>query len=664
MAPQPDVEKPADDPFSLLGENWPPESELAYHAAEVVADSSSVAAQEQAQSASDGESKMSDEKGKTAQSVSDGYGSAASALSEQSRNLTTISAWMLDAAGEVRKGKRRITALVSTGNREIRDAITSETSGTPVSPSSTELITQYRNDIQGVAAKLVTDLDAIGHSLQGHPGSSSATPAYASVPTTPTTERADPRAVVTAYNTGQHPAVEPQRLPEMPRATSPSGTESTSVPGTPSTPSAPTRSANPTLANLISGNAASSGNATAPSGTGSSHGSASGTAPDGKAAQPTEQHQQIRPTSRPSSVSIPLPDAPAVAADIATAVTSATASQLPASTAPTTPGSSLSTSTGITPGVSGTPPVTPAPPGGLSPIGGLTPSPVVQTPPASQASPTSPTPGVQAPAQQTPAPAPRGPVADLAWIQKSYGLSPGLDFPKPESFVVTALFITDMAEPEATLHRALATLRHQFEQAGWSQPLAVGLIKRGFETRLVYVTADALSIHPHGVLLPAGVTPLDEMPGMPATPELAGSLMVTDKLISLIPRNWEVEGVLSTVYGGENSQSVEEFHSLVESGELLPCTVSRGRDDLEADEALRVFARAAIGSRGVGGLDVESARIRAGRWVGTQPAGYLDSLARWYLSDAAESMSLGRWGEAVWSCEKYMPIKDAEKQAA
>ncbi|WP_237082290.1 hypothetical protein [Mycobacteroides abscessus] len=282
-----------------------------------------------------------------------------------------------------------------------------------------------------------------------------------------------------------------------------------------------------------------------------------------------------------------------------------------------------------------------------------------------QGTPPTPAPGVQAPSapQQSPPAAPRGPVADLAWIQKSYGLSPSLDLPKPETTVIPALFISELPEPEAHLHRALATLRHQFEQAGWSQPLAVATIKRGFEARCVYVTSDGLSIHPAGVLLPSGVTPLDEMPGIPAASELSGSLMVTDKLTALIPRGWDIEAVLSTV-PGENHQSVEQHQLLVEAGELLDCMVSRGRAGVDVDEALSTFARAAIGSAGCGDLDTESVRLRGARWVGVQPAGYRYALARWYLSDAAESMSQGRWADAVCASEKHMSIMDAKSKAA
>lgn len=256
-------------------------------------------------------------------------------------------------------------------------------------------------------------------------------------------------------------------------------------------------------------------------------------------------------------------------------------------------------------------------------------------------------------------------MADIGWIQKSYGLAPGLDLPKSENPIAPVLFIASLPEPEAHLHRVLATLRHQFEAVGWAQPLAVARIKRGLETKLVYVTADGLSIHPHGVLLPAGVIPLDEMTGTPATSELSGSLMVSEKLVSMLPRNWEVESMLSTVPGGEPSQSVEQFQELVHAGELLPCKVSRGRDDVGVDVALRVFARVAIGSPvGCGDLGVESARLRGARWVGVQPQGYLDVLSRWYLADAAESMSRGNWGEAVYASEKYLSIQKSRSQAA
>ncbi|SIN55890.1 Uncharacterised protein [Mycobacteroides abscessus subsp. abscessus] len=255
-------------------------------------------------------------------------------------------------------------------------------------------------------------------------------------------------------------------------------------------------------------------------------------------------------------------------------------------------------------------------------------------------------------------------MVDTAWLQRTYGLAPSLELPKPENSIVPALFITDLPEDEAHLHRVLATLRHAFDDAGWSQPMAVATIRRGFETKTVYVTADALSVHPAGVLLPDGVLPLGEMPNAPSAPELSGSIMVTDKLCSLLPRTWEVESLLSTVSGGEDSQSVEQFQLLVDAGELLERRVSRGRDDVGVDEALSTFARASIGSAGCGELDVESARLRAARWVGTQPTGYLDTLIRWYLADAAESMSRGNWSDAAYSSERYMSIRSTEKQVA
>lgn len=660
-----DVTKPHNDPYALIGENWPVESESAYHTAKIAADDASTAATTQAQSARDAEARMVDEHGKTAGAVSGGYGSTERELSEQSIAYTTISAWMTDAGGKVGGAKKHIASLVSTGTSEIRDAINSEMAGACVPPSSTDLITQYRNEIQSVYSKLSAQLDAIGHSLRGDSGSS-ATPAYVSVPTTPSVEHADPRVVVASYNSGDRPAVEPHQLPPMPRATStPLSAESPSVPGTPSAPTAPatTRAVNPTLSNLISGSGPS-GTPSSPS-TSSKPASATATGtPAGQDHQAPEQHQQIRPTGLPRIPSIGLPNIPAAASAIATTVTSATGSQL-LTAAPTSPGSSLPASTGITPGTSGTPPMTPTTPAGLAPIGGgLTPPPVMQAAPVSQASPAVPTPGVQTPSPQSPPPAPRGPVADMAWLQRTYGLAPGLDLPKSESSIVPAPFIAGLPEDEAHLHRALATLRHAFDDAGWGQPLAVASIRKGFETKTVYVTSDGLSIHPHGVLLPHGVLPLDEMPSTPTTPELLGSLMVTEKLTALIPRNWTVEAVLSTVPGGENSQSTEQFQLLVEVGELLECRGVRGRSDVTDDEALSLFARAAIGSRGCGDLDSDSARLQAARWVGTQPSGYGEVLSRWYLSDAAEAMSAGRWGEAVYSSERYMNLADTKKQVA
>ncbi len=654
-----DIQRP-DDQFGLMGDNWPVESESAYATAERQATTASNTAQAQAQEATDAATKTdSDMKGKTAESVSNGYSHSASQLHEQSVHYNTVSAWMADAGGAVAGAKRRISTLVRSGTQEIRDAITAETQGTPVTPSSTELTDKYRADISSVSVKLATELDSIGHSLSGDSGAST-TPAY--VRTEPTAAAPTIQQAAHQEASGQTPAVEPHQLPPMPRASTPTP-ESPSTPGAPSSTVSP-HATNPTLAGLIAGSASPSGTPASPSAKSPSTPSGTPAGQGAQARQPNETHQNAKSPVLPRIPSIPLTDLPTAAQAIATTVSSATAHQLPTSTPPSTPGSAQApASTRFTPGTSGTPPMTPTPPAGLSPVGGLPTAPVVQTPPAPQGTPATPTPGVQTPSAPQ-SPTPRGPVADISWIQKSYGLSPSLELPKSESPVVPALFIAGLPEHEAHLHRALATLRHAFDDAGWSQPMTVARIKRGLDTKLVYATADGLSIHPHGVLLPHGVLPLDEMTSAPATSELSGSLMVTEKLVAMIPRGWTVEQVLSTVSGGEGSQSIEQFQSLVEAGELLPCTVSRGRNDVEVDEALRVFARAAIGSRGCSELDVESARLRAARWVGVQSQGYLDTLSRWYLADAAESMSQGNWGEAVWASEKYMSFNQSRSQAA
>lgn len=654
----PDVQRPTDDPFGLLGGAWPNESENSYRSAAENADDAAALAYAQAESADDAARQTETEMhGKTADSLLDGYSNLADRLREESITFTTIAAWTTDAAGKVEAAKRRIRQLAATGTSEIRDVLTSELQGTPASPSSNDLTAKYRDEIARVKTTLESDLDSIGHSLHGDPGASR-TPSYTSIPTTPNHEHADPHATVAAYNHGQSPEVTPQQLPPMPRATSPSTTECTSGAGAPTAPvvAAP----HPTLANLIGGQATPTGS---PGGTGSPHTPSSPSTPSTQSQQPSEQHQPPRPAGLPRIPSLPLDGLPAAAAEsVATAVSAATAHQLPTAPSAITP--SVPASTGLTPGVSGTPPVTPmtpVAPGGLAPIGGgglSTPAVTQPTTPAPQAAPAP---------QPTTAPSPtppRGPAADATWIQRTYGLAPGIETPKPDTPAVPAFFITDLPEPEAHLHRVLASLRQQFETNGWSQPLVVASIRRGFETKTVYVTADAVSIHPAGIFLPHGVTPLDDMPTVPAYSELSGSLMVTDKPASLIPRGWEVQSMLSTVPSDENHQSAEQFQELVESEELLPCNVSRGRVGVTAEEALRVFARAALGSEGCSDLDAGSVRLRSARWVGTQPVGYGEVLGRWYLADAAESMSMGCWGEAVYASESYLGLVEPKSQVA
>lgn len=653
MAPQPDLQKPHDT-YSLLGENWPSESESAYRTAEVAADDASTAAATQSQSATDAGTQMADESGQTADAVSGGYGSTAAQLNEQSRNFATISAWMTDAGSKVLGAKRRIRQLVRSGTSEIRDALDSELQGTPAAPSSSELTDKYRGEIAQTASKLGADLDSIGHSLHGDPGASR-TPTYvraASEPSTPAIERAAVHQGITGES--DQPQVTPQQLPEMPRAMTTQPDESPSTPSTPSVPAAP----HPTLANLIGGQATPTGS---PGGTSAPHTPSPSTGtPSTPSPQSTEHRQDTKPAGLPRIPSIPLDGLPVAAAEsIATAVSSSIGHQLPGQTPSTPP---VPASTGITPGVPGTPPVTPVTPG-LAPIGGgggLSAPAVTQ--PTPQAAPAAPSPASQ---QTTTAPSPtRGAVVDAAWIQQRYGLSPSLELPKPETPAVSALFIAKLPEDAAHLHRVLATVRQQFETSGWGQPLAVATIRRGFETRTVYVTADAISIHPAGVLLPAGATPMSEIPSFPDRSDLSGSLMVSEKLAALLPRGWEVEGLLSTLPADEHHQSTEQYRELSEAGELLPCTVSRGRGDVEVGEAMGTFARAALGSAGCGELDVESSRLRGSRWVGVQPSGYLDLLARYHLADAAESMSMGNWSEAVYASERYLSVVEPKKQVA
>ncbi|CPW82829.1 hypothetical protein [Mycobacteroides abscessus] len=658
----PDVGRPKDDPYGLLQSNWPKESEGAYRAAEVVSSDASVTAQSQAASADDAQRlTVEGMKGRTADSVSDAYAHLSRQFQQQSQTYTTIGGWMTDAAGKISGAKGHISDLVRTGTSEIKDALDSELRGTPVTPSSSELTNKYRLEISSAASKLGTDLDSIGHSLHGDPGAST-TPTYVRASSTPTTPTVEQAAVHRGITGESQPQVTPQKLPPMPRATTSSNTESASSASTPATPSAPS-APHPTLANLIGGQGSTP--TSTPGGTASPHPSSQGSpsTPSPQAHQQSEHHQQPKSTGLPRIPSIPLPDLPNIPLDtITTAVSAATGHQLP-TTPSVTSTQSVPVSTGITPGVPGTSPMTPMAPG-LSPIGGgglSTPAVTQPTTPAVQGTPVAPSPAPQ----QTTTPSPtRSPVVDAAWLQRNYGLAPGIESPKPEPLSVPALFITELSEPEALLHRVLGTLRQQFEQVGWAQPLAVATIRRGFETRLVYVTADAVSIHPRGVLLPIGVTPLDEIPTAPACSELSGSIMVTEKLKALVPSGWEVQSMLSTVPSDEQHQSTEQYQELSEAGELLPCGVSRGREGVEAGEAMSVFARVAIGSGGCGELDVESARLRAARWVGTQPVGYLEVLGRWYLADAAESMSQGNWAEAVYSAERYLSVVDTKSQAA
>lgn len=655
----PDVGRPKDDPYGLLQSNWPKESEGAYRAAEVVSSDASVTAQSQAASADDAQRlTVEGMKGRTADSVSDAYAHLSRQFQQQSQTYTTIGGWMTDAAGKISGAKGHISDLVRTGTSEIKDALDSELRGTPVTPSSSELTNKYRLEISSAASKLGTDLDSIGHSLHGDPGAST-TPTYVRASSTPTTPTVEQAAVHRGITGESQPQVTPQKLPPMPRATTSSNTESASSASTPATPSAPS-APHPTLANLIGGQGSTP--TSTPGGTASPHPSSQGSpsTPSPQAHQQSEHHQQPKSTGLPRIPSIPLPDLPNIPLDtITTAVSAATGHQLP-TTPSVTSTQSVPVSTGITPGVPGTSPMAPTP-APLTPIGGGGGLATPAATPAPQGTPAAP------PAAPPPSPIPsptRSPVVDAAWLQQRYGLAPGIETPKPEHGSVPALFIADLPEPEAHLHRALGTLRQQFEQVGWAQPLAVATLRRGFESKTVYVTADGVSIHPHGVLLPRGVTPLSEMPGAPTHPDLSGSIMVIDKLTSMIPREWTVERILSTVPADENSQTAEQFQALVEGDELLGCTVSRGQEGVTDDEALRMFAQAAIGSAGCSELDTESSRLKAARWVGMQPVDYLGLLGRWYLADAAECMSEGRWGEAVYSAERYLSVVDTKSQAA
>ncbi|MBE5454146.1 hypothetical protein E3G52_001019 [Mycobacteroides abscessus] len=664
-----DKKKPS-DPYSLIGAGqWPAESESRYLDLETdMKDIGRVASEGSGTAKNDADDVEDNFKGRTGEASSGSLHGHYGSLDALSTDAVSFGEQFYAAAQQVGTTKSDIARIVREANPKIKTALDAEAEGkpTPDGKSSEALKTEYRAEIAATAADYATKMSAITAALTADPSAPAPAPRAARGTNDPGQRLG--REMTPAQMTGlsRQLGLDPGQLPvptqpDMPRALPPN-TPSAQTPGHAPAPSVPVSPMGTGIPASGTPAASSAGETTSHSGEGTPVSQQNSTPGDHQVTPASHQEPSHREADRPhdrvpaGGVNVPLPDpttllasgAEAGAQLLGPALSASGAAQPPTTVTP----SVVPASTGITPGIPGTAP-------GLAPMGPSAPATMVPSNPVMPSSPATPTaPGVQVPAgpaAQAPAPtAPSTPGSQpvtAAWLHERFGtpLPPSTET-KTE---LTVPFLVGLDEEVAHLHTALATLRSQFEQAGWSGPLAVARITRGLEVRTVYATADALSLWPRDVRLPDGVEPLGQIPGIADGRGLLGALIPQAKF-SLLPEDWEVEHVVSTVSGDTGQpvtvQSQDEHQAVVEAGEALHASRSRGDDTLTEDDVMPDFAMAVLSARSrTIDFDDDGSALRAARWVGVQPSGYTDILADWLLADAIASFTASRGGEAAYS---------------
>lgn len=677
-----DIEKIPRDPFGLIGDNWPPQSESDYTSVATKLTNAATTARNQSTSVTQAAAGMPDDLvGQTGTAAENSYSTGAQGLTTMEFNLTSLSTWMTDCAGRVTDAKTQINTLVITGTKEINTAIADEMERKKPSPSSEELKTQYRNDIAGVKDSLKTELEAVtdGELTQ---------PAFVRAPAA-TPENPDaPRKAVDDAISGIAPTdTNPVTLPPMPTAVqnvvnatptdTPDSTPSPSNPFLPPTaPSAPaTQAPAPTAPNAPAPTEGAPP-PTSPTSPETSTDSRTATSPE-KPTTPEEKAPEASPLSVPS---ISVPDPTGIAQTVADAVPTALAAAEPAiaaGTPPTAqfaPASVVPQGTGLTPGVPVAPPVMGTPPASTG-LGAMVPPNAPQTP-QSTASPGGLPPAAPQPqAANQPAPQPlRSPDGTLIAQGVAQNQAQG-DTPKKggEAIGLAALdtaVVADLTD-DRELHTVLALLRDQYQRVGWDTPLAVARIHREDESVIAWTTADAVSLWAPGVTVPEGILPIDMVPGITPHLGLQGLRRPGAKLAALLlDTGWETDFVLTTesqdtMEGGPPSrrQPQEDAAQITAQGSLLLPSISRAdaaSSLWDTGDPMSAMTMLLLGdAKQPMYVSIAGSALRSLRWTESQPEGYLETLTTWYRADAVAAMADADMAETAYPAAQYAALNDA-----
>jgi hypothetical protein len=190
------------------------------------------------------------------------------------------------------------------------------------------------------------------------------------------------------------------------------------------------------------------------------------------------------------------------------------------------------------------------------------------------------------------------------------------------------------------------------------------IIKGTSYLKPVYATADAVSLLPYGVALPAGLLPLMRVDGVDekAAAELAGKIYPREKLLELVPESYGTfEGILTT-----DNLSDDQYQGIVESGDGLPVSVPRGQlARVTAEKAAEETDKKALKLTltGTPQLPVETARQRMmdTRWDYLQPMRCPRVTAGFLVAEAQACVARGQLQEAGYSIGEALRIKIKEE---
>ncbi|EFV14714.2 hypothetical protein HMPREF9336_00405 [Segniliparus rugosus ATCC BAA-974] len=221
-------------------------------------------------------------------------------------------------------------------------------------------------------------------------------------------------------------------------------------------------------------------------------------------------------------------------------------------------------------------------------------------------------------------------------------------------------FINTLSMPEALAHRALSSLRAEFERTGWAQPLAVAVVRVEHGLLMVYATADGASIWPSRVQLPEDMTPLADLVDVP--PVLWGSTDPAVKLICLAHAGLRIEALLGNSEGTALVvQTAEQHAELQATGDVLPAVRSRSEgSDIEPSDVTRAERLVWDAPRV---LDPEEAgkRLRALRWTDSQPAAYEAAHGDWVIAEIASSLANQNLASAIYLADQaFVQLHDNE----
>jgi hypothetical protein len=255
----------------------------------------------------------------------------------------------------------------------------------------------------------------------------------------------------------------------------------------------------------------------------------------------------------------------------------------------------------------------------------------------------------------------------------SAAASAGLISPDTIHPIRLTTFLRELPLAEITAHRALASLRAEFDRAGWRKdtPIAVGVYRQMISGtdlfKAVYVTADGVSLWPCSVRLSAGVLPLLRVSGVNgrAAAELAGKTDVYAKLETLVPPE---HGQCEVILTGSDQDAVQ-YHDIVRAGEAFPVSLARRQfARVSPEDAPRVIAETMLKfgftDERVPLLPEARQKMVKVRWDVLKPRRYDTAVVGYLIAEARDCIARNRLADAGFSIGEVLDGELKDKKDA